>query len=215
MNNIADKIKQYFSSNFGKLYIIISALSFIITLILSVLYKNRVDVSLLKAIFSGIITMGILFLIGILLRKYLGDVIDDSNNASNLEIDYNAADDNNTAANNNLNIDNIDSIDNITATANNNNSEGFNPDSITISPTPMKNVDKKSKSDYHSSGDDIGDIVFGKTSSSNTSNYNTSSSMFPNKKIDNEEMIKEVHEDPEKVAKAVRTMIAKDEKDDK
>ena len=38
--------------------------------------------------------------------------------------------------------------------------------------------------------------------------------MFPDKKIDNEEMVKEAQEDPEKVAKAVRTMIAKDEKSD-
>ena len=35
-----------------------------------------------------------------------------------------------------------------------------------------------------------------------------------NKKVKDSEIIKEVHEDPEKVAKAVRTMIAKDEKDD-
>ena len=207
MNNIADKIKQAFSSNFGKLAGIISVLSFIITLILSVLYKNRIDISLLKAIISGVITIIILFLIGIVLKKYLGDsIIEESASNSSNEIDYNAIDDNSSPS--------LDSIEQNTNT----NTGDFNPDNISINPSSAAmNVDKKTKSDYHSSGDDIGDIVFGNTSSSSASstNYRAPSSMFPDKKVANSEILKEVHEDPEKVAKAVRTMIAKDEKEDK
>ena len=59
MNNILEKVKQYFSSNFGKLDGIISILSFVITLVMSVLYKNRIDISLLKALLSAIITFAI------------------------------------------------------------------------------------------------------------------------------------------------------------
>ena len=78
------------------------------------------------------------------------------------------------------------------------------------------NTDKVTKPSYQSSGDDIGDIVFSKPSSTqSTASYTSSSSMFPDKKVTTDEMEKEVREDPEKVAKAVRTMIAKDEKDDK
>lgn len=210
MNNIAEKIKQYFSSSFGKLDGIISILSFVVTLVLSVMYKNRIDVSLLKAIISGLITLGILFLIGMVLKRYLGDIVESSNVGSGMDIDYNAIDDSPMANDNESDND----------MNNNLNSEGigeFNPDNITISEDSI-NIDKKpAKANYNSSGDDIGDIVFGKpASSSSTSSYSTSgSSMFPDKKVSNEEMLKEVHEDPEKVAKAVRTMIAKDEEDDK
>ncbi|ASJ22675.1 hypothetical protein [Brachyspira hampsonii] len=202
MNNIAERVKQYFSSNFGKLDGIISILSFIVTFILSVLYKNRIDISLLKGLLSGIITLGILFLIGMLLKRYLGDVIESSNSSTNMDIDYNPIDDN--------------SITNTNAVPNADNGSGdFNPDNISISPDSI-NVDKKPKTDYHSSGGDIGDIISGKPSFSSSTNYSSStSSMFADKKVSDNEMRKEVQEDPEKVAKAVRTMMAKDEKDDK
>lgn len=216
MNNIADKIKQAFSTNFGKLAGIISVLSFIITLVLSVLYKNRIDVSLLKAIISGVITIVILFLLGIVLKKYLGEsIIEESTESGSNEIDYNAIYD---GGNPDTSLENTDTGEN-----NNNNispSTEFNPDNIQISdiPNPIA-LDKNVKQNYSSSGDDIGDIVFGKPAASSTAssaNYSTSaSSMFPDKKVNNEEIMKEVHEDPEKVAKAVRTMIAKDEKEDK
>ena len=206
MNNIADKIKQAFSSNFGKLAGIISVLSFIITLILSILYKNRIDISLLKAIISGVITIIILFLIGVILKKYLGDsIIEESASNSANEIDYNAIDD---SPNSNTSLDSIVQGDDAPTS-------NFNPDNISINPSSSSmNIDKKTKSDYHSSGDDIGDIVFGNTSSASNTNYSAPSTMFPEKKVANSEILKEVHEDPEKVAKAVRTMIAKDEKED-
>ena len=202
MNNIVEKVKQYFSSNFGKLAAIIAGLSFVITLILSVSYKNRIDISLLKAIFSAIITIAILFLLGTVLKKYLGDVIDEAEDNSNMDIDYNAIDDNST--NNTISPD----TDNAPFTPD------LSPDSA--APKPL-NLDKNTKSNYKSSGDDIGDIVFSKpnTTQSTTSYTSSSSSMFPDKKVTSEEMEREVREDPEKVAKAVRTMIAKDEKDDK
>lgn len=197
MNNIVEKVKQYFSSNFGKLASIIAGLSFVITLILSVSYKNRIDISLLKAIFSAIITIAILFLIGTVLKKYLGDVIDEADTNSNMDIDYNAIDDNSS---NNTSADNDNTP--------------FTPDLNldTSSPKPLNTDKTANKPTYQSSGDDIGDIVFSKPS---TASYTSSSSMFPDKKVTSEEMEREVREDPEKVAKAVRTMIAKDEKDDK
>lgn len=201
MNNVIEKVKQYFSSNFGKLAGIITGLSFIITFVLSVLYKNRIDISLFKAIFSAIITIVILFLLGLVLKKYLGDVIDESNTITNSDIDYSAIDDNN--------------ISDEPAVSNDNTSDSievpFTPD--LTAPSPKMNVDKKPKTDYYSSGDDIGDIVFGKSNSSSPS-YSSTSTMFPDKKVNDNEIIKEAQEDPEKVAKAVRTMIAKDEKDD-
>ena len=209
MNNILEKVKQYFSSNFGKLDGIISILSFIVTLVMSVLYKNRIDISLLKALLSGIITLAILFLIGLLLKRYLGDIIESSNVSTNMDMDYNSLDDNSI---NNSSDDPINNLDNIS-----NNTDDFNPDSITISPDSI-NLDRKtnSKPSPASSGGDIGDIVFGKSPSSSSTSYSTSSSsMFPDKKVSDNEMIKEVQEDPEKVAKAVRTMMAKGEKDDK
>uniref|UniRef100_UPI003F4BCF24 hypothetical protein n=1 Tax=Brachyspira catarrhinii TaxID=2528966 RepID=UPI003F4BCF24 len=209
MNNILEKVKQYFSSNFGKLDGIISILSFIVTLVMSVLYKNRIDISLLKALLSGIITLAILFLIGLLLKRYLGDIIESSNVSTNMDMDYNSLDDNSI---NNSSDDPINNLDNIS-----NNTDDFNPDSITISPDSI-NLDRKtnSKPSPASSGGDIGDIVFGKSPSSSSTSYSSSSSsMFPDKKVSDNEMIKEVQEDPEKVAKAVRTMMAKDEKDDK
>ncbi|HJH55180.1 MAG TPA: hypothetical protein K8V77_03760, partial [Brachyspira hyodysenteriae] len=105
---------------------------------------------------------------------------------------------------------NLDAINNIDSS-----SGDFNPDNITISPNSI-NVDRKPKVNTSSSGDDIGDIVFGKPAASSSTSYSSSSSsMFPDKKVSDSEMLKEVQEDPEKVAKAVRTMMAKDEKDDK
>ncbi|AEM21958.1 hypothetical protein Bint_1339 [Brachyspira intermedia PWS/A] len=210
MNNIVEKVKQYFSSNFGKLDGIISILSFVVTLVMSVLYKNRIDISLFKALLSGIITFAILFLIGLLLKRYLGDIIESSNVSTNMDMDYNSLDDHSIA--NNISDDSVNNIDNT-----NNTTNDFNPDNITISPDSI-NLDRKpnSKPSPASSGGDIGDIVFGKSPSSNNTSYSTSSSsMFPDKKVSDNEMIKEVQEDPEKVAKAVRTMMAKDEKDDK
>ena len=210
MNNILEKVKQYFSSNFGKLDGIISILSFVITLVMSVLYKNRIDISLLKALLSAIITFAILFLIGLVLKRYLGDIIESSNVSTNMDMDYNSLDDNSIA--NNISDNPINNADSV-----NNSTDDFNPDNITISPDSI-NLDRKPKSkpSTSSSGDDIGDIVFGKSPSSSSTSYSTSSSsMFPDKKVSDNEMIKEVQEDPEKVAKAVRTMMAKGEKDDK
>ncbi|WP_300716277.1 hypothetical protein, partial [uncultured Brachyspira sp.] len=195
--------------NFGKLAGIISLLSFIITLILSVLYKNRIDVSLLKAFISGFITIIILYFILVILKKYLGDaIIEESTSNSRNEIDYNAIyDDGNS---NTL-------TDNINNTVNDNVSNEFNPDSIAVSDVPNTiSSDKKTNQNYSSSGSDIGDIVFGKPASSGGSdNYSTSnsSSMFTDKKVTESDMLREVHENPENVAKALRTMMSKDKDD--
>ena len=210
MNNIVEKVKQSFSSNFGKLAGLIIGLSFIITLILSVLYKNRIDISLLKGLISAIITSGILFLLGMILKKFLGDVIDESAvSSANSDIDYTAIDDNTMAGYENNNTSSNDEP--LTSVSLDGNVD-INP---SLSAVP--NVDKNQKVDYHNSNDDIGSIVFGSSNTNNAvqTNYSSSSSMFPDKKVKDSEIIKEVHEDPEKVAKAVRTMIAKDEKENK
>ena len=210
MNNIVEKVKQYFSSNFGKLAGLIIGLSFIITLILSVLYKNRIDISLLKGLISAIITAGILFLLGMILKKFLGDVIDESAvSSTSSDIDYTAIDDNTMAGYENNNTSSNDEP--LTSVSLDGNVD-INPSSSAV-----PNVDKNQKVDYHNSNDDIGSIVFGSSNTNNAvqTNYSSSSSMFPDKKVKDSEIIKEVHEDPEKVAKAVRTMIAKDEKENK
>ena len=212
MNNIVEKVKQYFSSNFGKLAGLIIGLSFIITLILSVLYKNRIDISLLKGLISAIITSGILFLLGMILKKFLGDVINESAvSSANSDIDYTAIDDNTMAGYENNNNNTSSNDEPLTSVSLDGNVD-INPSSSAV-----PNVDKNQKVDYHNSNDDIGSIVFGSSNTNNAvqTNYSSSSSMFPDKKVKDSEIIKEVHEDPEKVAKAVRTMIAKDEKENK
>ena len=72
------------------------------------------------------------------------------------------------------------------------------------------NVDKNKKVDYHNTGD-IGDIISSVTDNSNSEDI---SDYFPLKKdsADAVSLEREVKEDPEKVAKAVRTMLAKEEK---
>ena len=72
------------------------------------------------------------------------------------------------------------------------------------------NIDKNKKVDYHNTGD-IGDIISSVTNNSNTEDV---SDYFPLKKesADAVSLEREVKEDPEKVAKAVRTMLAKEEK---
>jgi len=92
MENIVNKLKSYFSSNFGKLTAIISGLAFVITLMLSVAFKNRIDISIFKALISAIITMIILYGLNIFLVKYLGDIIEDSESETISGISDNALD---------------------------------------------------------------------------------------------------------------------------
>ena len=70
MDNIINKIKKYFLSNFGKLSIGISVLSFIITLMLSIALKNRIDISIFKGLLSSLITMIILYALNIALSLF-------------------------------------------------------------------------------------------------------------------------------------------------
>ena len=89
MDNIVNKLKSYFSSNFGKLTLFITSLSFLATLILSVILKNRIDISILKALISSVITILILYGLSIALKKYLADIIE----SSNIETISNVSDD--------------------------------------------------------------------------------------------------------------------------
>ena len=223
MNDLMAKVKKYFSSNFGKLSLIIMGISFILTFLFSTLFRNRIDVSIIRAFISTVITGIILYALAIVLKKFLSDVIESSgvfdNNVSNTSDTSNTSDDeisnNNEAVKENIDdnsINNIidnnnspiaDSLD-INNTDNNTSADNIMPSIDNI------NVDKNKKVDYHNTGD-IGDIISSVTDNSNSEDI---SDYFPLKKdsADAVSLEREVKEDPEKVAKAVRTMLAKEEK---
>ena len=116
MNEFMAKVKKYFSSNFGKLSLVIMGISFVLTFLFSTLLRNRIDVSIIRAFISTVITGIILYTLAIVLKKFLSDVIESSgvfdNNVSNNEADVNSEavkeniDDNNIIENNNNNLEN-------------------------------------------------------------------------------------------------------------
>ena len=220
MNEFMAKVKKYFSSNFGKLSLVIMGISFVLTFLFSTLLRNRVDVSIIRAFISTVITGIILYTLAIVLKKFLSDVIESSgvfdNNVSNNEADVNTEavkeniDDNNIIENNNNNSENpiTDSFE--MNKADNNFTENNMSDNNIMPSIDNINIDKNKKVDYHNTGD-IGDIISSVTNNSNTEDV---SDYFPLKKesADAVSLEREVKEDPEKVAKAVRTMLAKEEK---
>lgn len=220
MNEFMAKVKKYFSSNFGKLSLVIMGISFVLTFLFSTLLRNRIDVSIIRAFISTVITGIILYTLAIVLKKFLSDVIESSgvfdNNVSNNEADVNSEavkeniDDNNIIENNNNNSENpiTDSFE--MNKAENNFTENSMSDNNIMPSIDNINIDKNKKVDYHNTGD-IGDIISSVTNNSNTEDV---SDYFPLKKesADAVSLEREVKEDPEKVAKAVRTMLAKEEK---
>lgn len=220
MNEFMAKVKKYFSSNFGKLSLVIMGISFVLTFLFSTLLRNRIDVSIIRAFISTVITGIILYTLAIVLKKFLSDVIESSgvfeNNVSNNEADVNSEavkeniDDNNIIENNNNNLENpiTDSFE--MNKADNNFTENNMSDNNIMPSIDNINIDKNKKVDYHNTGD-IGDIISSVTNNSNTEDV---SDYFPLKKesADAVSLEREVKEDPEKVAKAVRTMLAKEEK---
>ncbi|WP_288685134.1 hypothetical protein [uncultured Brachyspira sp.] len=220
MNEFMAKVKKYFSSNFGKLSLVIMGISFVLTFLFSTLLRNRIDVSIIRAFISTVITGIILYTLAIVLKKFLSDVIESSgvfdNNVSNNEADVNTEavkeniDDNNIIENNNNNSENpiTDSFE--MNKADNNFTENNMSDNNIMPSIDNINIDKNKKVDYHNTGD-IGDIISSVTNNSNTEDV---SDYFPLKKesADAVSLEREVKEDPEKVAKAVRTMLAKEEK---
>lgn len=220
MNEFMAKVKKYFSSNFGKLSLVIMGISFVLTFLFSTLLRNRIDVSIIRAFISTVITGIILYTLAIVLKKFLSDVIESSgvfdNNVSNNEADVNSEavkeniDDNNIIENNNNNSENpiTDSFE--MNKADNNFTENNMSDNNIMPSIDNINIDKNKKVDYHNTGD-IGDIISSVTNNSNTEDV---SDYFPLKKesADAVSLEREVKEDPEKVAKAVRTMLAKEEK---
>lgn len=220
MNEFMAKVKKYFSSNFGKLSLVIMGISFVLTFLFSTLLRNRIDVSIIRAFISTVITGIILYTLAIVLKKFLSDVIESSgvfdNNVSNNEADVNSEavkeniDDNNIIENNNNNLENpiTDSFE--MNKAENNFTENSMSDNNIMPSIDNINIDKNKKVDYHNTGD-IGDIISSVTNNSNTEDV---SDYFPLKKesADAVSLEREVKEDPEKVAKAVRTMLAKEEK---
>lgn len=220
MNEFMAKVKKYFSSNFGKLSLVIMGISFVLTFLFSTLLRNRIDVSIIRAFISTVITGIILYTLAIVLKKFLSDVIESSgvfdNNVSNNEADVNSEavkeniDDNNIIENNNNNLENpiTDSFE--MNKADNNFTENGMSDNNIMPSIDNINIDKNKKVDYHNTGD-IGDIISSVTNNSNTEDV---SDYFPLKKesADAVSLEREVKEDPEKVAKAVRTMLAKEEK---
>ena len=220
MNEFMAKVKKYFSSNFGKLSLVIMGISFVLTFLFSTLLRNRIDVSIIRAFISTVITGIILYTLAIVLKKFLSDVIESSgvydNNVANNEADVNSGaikeniDDNNIIENNNNNLENpiTDSFE--MNKADNNFTENSMSDNNIMPSIDNINIDKNKKVDYHNTGD-IGDIISSVTNNSNTEDV---SDYFPLKKesADAVSLEREVKEDPEKVAKAVRTMLAKEEK---
>lgn len=219
MNEFMAKVKKYFSSNFGKLSLVIMGISFVLTFLFSTLLRNRIDVSIIRAFISTVITGIILYTLAIVLKKFLSDVIESSgvfdNNVSNNEADVNSEavkeniDDNNIIENNNNSENPItDSFE--MNKAENNFTENSMSDNNIMPSIDNINIDKNKKVDYHNTGD-IGDIISSVTNNSNTEDV---SDYFPLNKesADAVSLEREVKEDPEKVAKAVRTMLAKEEK---
>ena len=225
MDNIVNKLKSYFSSNFGKLTAIISGLSFVITLMLSVAFKNRIDISIFKALISAIITMIILYGLNIFLVKYLGDIIEDSESETISGISDNALE---NSSNNDYSQDEAKeetSLPNPSDILNDTKPENSMASIIGDISNPKDtvksdfNIDKNNKSSYHNMRGDIGDIILG-SSSYNDSNYSSgvsNSGAYYNSdaKINEKNIEREVMEDPEKTASAIRTLLAKDKKEEK
>lgn len=217
MENIVNKLKSYFSSNFGKLTLFITSVSFLATLILSVILKNRIDISVFKGLISALITMIILYALNIFLTKYLGDIIEDSD----VEIISNVSDDslnnipNNSSQEESDNLQNSNNADNdiLPETKSENGIDSIVGDI----PNPKEtikndfNIDKNNKVDYDNLRGDIGDIILGASSYKSSSDISDSSDYYGgDKKINERVMEREVMEDPEKAASAIRTVIAKD-----
>ena len=217
MDNIVNKLKSYFSSNFGKLTAIISGLSFVITLMLSVAFKNRIDISIFKALISAIITMIILYGLNIFLVKYLGDIIEDSESETISGISDNALD---NSSNNDYSQEEAKeetSLPNPRDILNDTKSDNGIASIVGDIPNPNEtikndfNIDKNNKVDYDNLRGDIGDIILGASSYKSSSDISDSSEYYGgDKKVNERVMEREVMEDPEKAALAIRTMTAKD-----
>ena len=217
MENIVNKLKSYFSSNFGKLTAIISGLSFVITLMLSVAFKNRIDISIFKALISAIITMIILYGLNIFLVKYLGDIIEDSESETISGISENALD---NSSNNDYSQEEAKeetSLPNPNDILNDTKPDNGIASIVGDIPKPNEtikndfNIDKNNKVDYDNLRGDIGDIILGASSYKSSSDISDSSEYYGgDKKVNERVMEREVMEDPEKAALAIRTMTAKD-----
>ncbi|WP_432631495.1 hypothetical protein [Brachyspira sp.] len=216
MENIVNKLKSYFSSNFGKLTLFITSVSFLATLFLSVILKNRIDISIFKGLISAVITMIILYALNIFLTKYLGDIIEDSD----VEIISNVSDDSlnnssNSSQEESDNLQNLNNADNdiLPETKSENGIDAIVGDISSPKETIKNdfNIDKNNKVDYDNLRGDIGDIILGASSYKSSSDISDSSEYYGgDKKINERVMEREVMEDPEKAASAIRTVIAKD-----
>lgn len=242
MNNIINELKKYFLSNFGKLAIFITGLSFVLTLLLSVMLRNRIDISILKGLISAIVTMFILYFLNIALKKYLKDILENSNidnitsseedssdnYVSNNSNDYNNSlnpmEENGSQSSVNIQNDIQNDIKNGILSGNStlNNINDINKDNLNRDNINKDsfNIDKNTKMSYHNNlRGDIGDIILNTPSYKDSSNISDSSDSFSyynsDRKVNERNIEREVMDDPEKTATAIRTMIAKDKKDKK
>lgn len=215
MEKIVNKLKSYFTSNFGKLTLVITSLSFLATLILSIRLKNRIDISILKGFISSVITMFILYALNIALRKYLADIIESSN------IETISDDSLDNASSNDLQeeTDNLQSSGDILGESKLENNSSSILDDISTPKETLKNdfnIDKNNKVDYHNLRGDIGDIILGNSSYKSSSDISMTSDYFgSDKKVSERAMEREVMDNPDKAAAAVRTVLAKDKGIDK
>lgn len=221
MDNIVNKLKSYFTSNFGKLALFIASLSFLATLILSVILKNRIDISILKGLISSVITILILYALSIALKKYLADIIESSNieTITDDSLDNTLGNDLQEDANN-LQASNLHSDEgDILGESKIENSSAPIIDDIPVPKETIKsdfNIDKNNKVDYHNLRGDIGDIILGNSSYSGSSDIPVTGEYFTSdKKVNERAMEREVMDNPDKAAAAVRTVLAKDKGTDK
>ena len=226
MNSLIEKIKRYYSSIFGKFAIMIMGLAFIITFIVSFLFRNRIDVTFFKSIVSMIIVGIILYLLSFVLKKYLGDIIDTSSVDNTLTPSF-PVDINNNTETNTENKESEDTIE--TVLENNDNNVEVNDKDIKVA----SSIDKEDATSNMRG--DIGDIImsapsyndfvsgnYSSTSSlssiPNTTTSSSSSSSFDSMYTSTDKKVNEMNveraalEDPDKTAKALRTMMSKDDK---
>lgn len=223
MNSILEKIKFYYNSIYGRLGFIILILSFIITLILAIFFKNNIVESIFKGLMSSFVTGLILYIAASILKKYLGNLIE---NEPLVKADNSSKSNDGSEGEENTE-ESIDELESSIETENNsddNNGESLDvgEDDLTVDDsstakkeTPKTNVlrgdigDIVLNSPFYNNNQNAGSV--GSSSKSSSTLDDTSLYYNSDRKIKEREIEREALEDPDKTAKALRTMIAKDE----
>lgn len=219
INEFVPKIKKFLQSISGKCLIFIFTIAFLTTLVLSLTQKNHIIYSLLRGILSGVLASFIMYGVYIALSKLLGDpfrqiFLDTKEDAEKSADNINDVFDNNGAQNkNDFSFSSQNDHDNDKSKAEdpiNTTSLGLNVP-LDIDENMEDTVDKNSKVSYHNSNDDISSIVLGSDNNSKgTNGVKTSSDKESSKNVQAMSL-----NNPEILAKAVRTMRARDNNKEK